>query len=263
MDLNLALDVAKKAAVEAGQIIMSFYKTAYEVDMKSNDTPVTQADLEANRLIVDSLKSVFPEMAYLSEELSDDLARLDMDYCWIIDPLDGTKEFIKANDEFAVNIALAYRGEIVLGVVYAPVFDELYYGLKGGGAFLEYPISQRELPKAIRVSDRKTGLKVLKSRSHDNLDYVKRIEAHEALIAKIRRVGSSYKGCLIASGRYDVYYSFGTTSVWDIAPLEVIVTEAGGYFAQGDYTPFDYNQPHTNNPKGFVILNNKDNCFDL
>lgn len=259
MDLNKALEIAKQSAVEAGQIILRYYKTDYAVDMKSNDTPVTQADLEANLHIIATLKAAFPTMAYLSEELSDDMARLHMDYCWIIDPLDGTKEFIKANDEFAVNIALAYKGEIVLGVVYAPVFDELYYGLKGQGAYLAYPVTEQQPPKRIRVSDRRASLKVLKSRSHDNLDYLKLLEEHEARIAKIRPMGSSYKGCLIASGRYDIYYSFGTTSVWDIAPLEVIVTEAGGYFAQGDYTPFDYNQAHTNNPKGFVILNHKDN----
>lgn len=263
MDLNQALEVAKSAAIEAGQIILSYYKTAYDIDIKSNDTPVTQADIEANRLIVDKLRAVYPHMAYLSEELADDLSRLEVDYCWIIDPLDGTKEFIRANDEFAVNIALAFKGNIVLGVVYAPVFDELYSAVLGGGAFLEFPLTLKEPKQAIKVSDRVEGLKVLKSRSNDNPNYVKLLEEYESKIAKIRPVGSSYKGCLIASGRYDVYYSFGTTSVWDIAPLEVIVTEAGGYFAQADYTPFDYNQAYTNNPKGFVILNKVSNQFKL
>ncbi len=261
MNYERELEIAMRAARKAGEIIMRYYKAEVEIAMKANETPVTQADLEANACILEILKQDYPDWAYLSEECADDLSRLEAPYCWIIDPLDGTKEFIKQKDEFAVNIALAKGNDVILGVIYAPVFDEMYYATIGQGAWL---ISARdwEKPRALSVSRRKDALKVLKSRSHDNPKYCALIERSVQKIEEIRRVGSSYKGCLVAKGEFDVYYSYGTTSVWDIAPLEVIISEAGGFFAQGDGTPFRYNVKEIANKKGFMILNSLSNRLD-
>lgn len=255
------LEIALRAARTAGEIIMRYYKEEVEVSIKANETPVTKADLEANVQILKVLQSASQKWAYLSEESSDDLSRLDAPYCWIIDPLDGTKEFIRHKDEFAVNIALAKDHQVVLGVIYAPVFNEMYYAVKGSGAWL-ISDETNNLPMPIHVSERSEQLKVLKSRSHDNPKYSALIERCSERIEEIKRVGSSYKGCLVAKGSFDVYYSYGTTSVWDIAPLEVIISEAGGFFAQGDGTPFQYNVKEVANKKGFMILNNISNRFD-
>lgn len=261
MTYERELSAAKEAAVLAGKHILSIYHDQYDIEMKANETPVTRADLEANRLIVDLLKKSFPSYSLLSEECSDDLSRLENPYCWIIDPLDGTKEFIKKNDEFAVNIALSAFGEIVVGVVYAPVFDELYFASKDQGAYITYWDAARSqyITEKTRVSERCESLKALKSRSHENPRYAAILKTHQNRIVKTKNVGSSYKGCLIAKGDYDVYYSFGTTSIWDIAPLEVILKESGGFMAQGDGSPFEYNVANTSNNKGFMILNSEKN----
>lgn len=261
MAYDRELEVAKEAARAAGQIILDIYHQDYTIEMKSNETPVTKADLEANAVIVAMIKQHFPNDALLSEESGDHLDRLHNRRCWIIDPLDGTKEFIKKNDEFAVNIALSFDNRIVLGVVYAPVFDELYYATEGDGAFLETvdSVSGEIMRRATRVSDRRESLKVLKSRSHENPRYAAILKNHEERILKTKNVGSSYKGCLIAKGDYDVYYSFGTTSVWDVAPLEVILKESGGFMAQGDGSPFRYNIETTSNRLGFMMLNSPSN----
>lgn len=261
MAYDSELKLAKEAARAAGKIILEIYHQDYHVEMKSNETPVTKADLEANAVIVAMIHAHFPHDAILSEESSDNLDRLSQKRCWIIDPLDGTKEFIKKNDEFAVNIALAYENQIVMGVVYAPVFNELYFATEGGGAFVETldPLTGELLCKPTHVSQRQESLKVLKSRSHENPRYAAILKTHEDRILKTKNVGSSYKGCLIAKGDYDIYYSFGTTSVWDVAPLEVILTQSGGFMAQGDGSPFRYNVETTSNSLGFMMLNSASN----
>lgn len=251
MTYERELNLAKMAARAAGEVILNVYRESYSIAMKTNDTPVTRADLEANDVIVSALFSEFPKYGLLSEEAADDLSRLDKEYCWIVDPLDGTKEFIKKNDEFAVNIALCKGHEVVLGVIYMPVFNEMYYAVKGQGAWFENELRTVQ----IKVSDRDHDLKVLKSRSHETHKYTAILKKYQNRIVKTKNVGSSYKGCLIAKGDYDVYYSFGITSIWDIAPVDILVTEAGGYFAQGDCTPFEYNVENTRNHKGFMILN--------
>ncbi len=129
MDLMRELAVAKEAAVKAGAAIMDVYENAedMEVSYKDGDMPLTAADRAADRIIVDMLRKEFPAYAVLSEEEKDDLRRLENDYCFVVDPLDGTKEFLKRNGQFTVNIALAYQHRTVMGVIYVPVTKELYY----------------------------------------------------------------------------------------------------------------------------------------
>ena len=135
---NRELEAAKNIAVKAGEEILKIYDNAdIGVEYKKDHSPLTIADKRANKVILEDLRNHFPTYAILSEEEKDDKARLDNDYCFVVDPLDGTKEFIKRNGQFTVNIALAYQHESVMGVIYAPVTGALYYGARGYGAFLQ------------------------------------------------------------------------------------------------------------------------------
>ncbi|MBQ4340302.1 MAG: 3'(2'),5'-bisphosphate nucleotidase CysQ, partial [Firmicutes bacterium] len=133
--LNEILDDCISAAYEAGEAILKIYNEGFHVQEKADHTPVTEADIKANQIILERLMNKYPEVAYLAEESADDLSRLEKDWCFIIDPLDGTKEFIKRSNEFTVNIALVNDQRPVLGVVYIPALREVYYAVKGKGAF--------------------------------------------------------------------------------------------------------------------------------
>lgn len=265
MMLNEELRIAKGVIIEAGNRIVSIYREGFDVQFKEDETPVTYADLESDRIILSGLKQAFPNHSFLTEESEEDPSRLKNAWCWIIDPLDGTKEFVKKNDEFTINIALSYEGRIVLGVVYAPIFKELYYAIEGEGAFVEHldGLGENMNPRKIRVSSRMNQLKVLKSRSHNASKYNCLIEANVDKIQSITRMGSSLKGCRIALGEYDVYYNYGKTMLWDTAPVDLIVREAGGYFAQSDGSPIHYGSQDLTNRKGFIILNNVENLFKI
>ncbi|MGB3366114.1 MAG: 3'(2'),5'-bisphosphate nucleotidase CysQ [Acidaminobacteraceae bacterium] len=252
MKLIKELKLAKEIAIIAGEKILEIYKQDFDVEYKADETPLTEADLSANAIIVDAIKLNYPDHAILSEEMVDDFDRLENDWCWIIDPVDGTKEFVKKNDEFTVNIALAFRGEVVLGVVYAPVYGELYYAVLASGAFIEIHGEKKE----ITVSSRHSELRALKSRSHISLKYAKVIEKHKSEISTLTKMGSSLKGCKIAAGEYDMYYNFGSkTSVWDTAAMEIIVLEAGGAFSDLYDNRIDYSEKEVKNINGFKILN--------
>lgn len=139
MDLQRELEVSIKASIEAGRAIMDVYNNAedMQVTYKDGDMPLTAADKASNKIIVDMLRKEFPEYSILSEEEKDDKSRLSNDFCFVVDPLDGTKEFIKRNGQFTVNIALSYKHKSVMGVIYVPVTGELYYAAQGKGAFLD------------------------------------------------------------------------------------------------------------------------------
>ena len=129
------LNTLKELAVKAGEAIMEVYNTNFEVDYKEDDSPLTMADRRANAIIVEQLKERYPQYAILSEEEKDDKKRMENEYCFIIDPLDGTKEFVKRNGEFTVNIALSHSGTSIAGVIYVPVTTDLYYASTEEGAF--------------------------------------------------------------------------------------------------------------------------------
>ena len=254
------LEIAKKAAILAGEAILEVYESGdFGVEAKADDSPLTKADKAANRIIVDMLKEAFPEYAILSEEEKDDLARLDNDLCFVVDPLDGTKEFIKRNGQFTVNIALSYKHKTVMGVVYVPVTGELYYAAKGHGSFLE--VNGQII--RIRVSTEKKekkDLNVVMSNSHGAAQMDQLLKKHN--ITNFVKVGSSLKGCMIAKGAADVYYRYGPTMEWDTAAMQCIVEEAGGLLMQMDGTEMTYNREDSLNAKGFYILNDIENKLD-
>lgn len=252
------LEAAKRAAVEAGEAIMEIYLASehIEVEYKGEDMPLTKADKAANLRIVRHLKESFPQYAILSEEMKDDLSRLENDYCFIVDPLDGTKEFIKRNGQFTVNIALAYQHTSVMGVIYVPVSGELYYACQGKGAYRQEKDGSTQ---QLHVSGNTDilSLRAVVSNSHGCAEMDQLLSKYK--LTDFVKVGSSLKGCMVASGQADIYYRFNPTMEWDTAAMQCIAEEAGAIFRQMDGTAMTYNREDSRNSKGFYIINHEDN----
>jgi 3'(2'), 5'-bisphosphate nucleotidase len=226
-------------ARRAGDAILTVYGQQFEVTNKADQSPLTLADMHSHEIIVEGLRALTPQWPVLSEEASDisfDERRTWSRY-WLVDPLDGTKEFVSRNGEFTVNIALISDHAPVLGVVFVPVSNTTYTGAAGVGAFCQHGSAS---PQAIRVTTpAAVPLRIVGSRSHrgDSLDqYLPRLEPYQ-LIA----VGSSLKFCLVAEGTADFYPRFGPTSEWDTAAAHAVVEAAGGAVIRTDGTPLRYN----------------------
>ena len=246
--MEALLELARKA----GEAILKIYNTDFEVTDKSDNSPLTAADLASHKLIVSTLRELTPDIPVLSEESSKIPyeTRRGWRRYWLIDPLDGTKEFIKRNGEFTVNIALIEDQQPVLGVIYAPVIDRLYYGMKETGAWLRDGNGD-----AVRIqvqSKRRSPAQVAGSRSHagDSLiRYLENLGAHELL-----SMGSSLKFCLVAEGKADLYPRLGPTSEWDTGAAQAIVEAAGGQVTTLDMQPLKYNTKDSLlNPHFFVF----------
>ena len=254
------LETAQSCAIEAGKAIMEIYNhfTDLQVEYKADHSPLTAADKAANRMIVDALRRGFPTYAVLSEEEKDNRTRLENPYCFVVDPLDGTKEFLKRNGQFTVNIALAYEHESVMGVIYVPVTGELYYAARGYGAYKQSPEGG---VKKLAVSDNTdlADLRVVASHSHECPEMKALIEKYQ--FQHLVKMGSSLKGCLIAENRADVYYRHNPTMEWDTAAMQCIAEEAGAVFRQMDGSPMTYNREDSRNSKGFYILNRAENLL--
>lgn len=253
------LNTLKELAVKAGEAIMSVYNTDFEVDYKEDESPLTMADRKANAIIVEQLRTQYPEYAILSEEEKDDRKRMSNDNCFIVDPLDGTKEFVKRNGEFTVNIALSHKGTPVAGVIYVPVTKDLYYASKEEGAFKQDGTTG-EVCK-LKVSDKVTDLIWVGSKSHSSEKEAALIQAHQSVINETISAGSSLKGCMVAEGKADIYYRFGYTCEWDTAAMQCIAEQAGAIVKQMDLTPLTYNRENTLNEKGFFIVNRTENVW--
>ncbi|WP_282110356.1 3'(2'),5'-bisphosphate nucleotidase CysQ [Shewanella algicola] len=237
-DLHKIVELAK----EAGDAIMQVYAQAdLGVEVKQDDSPVTAADIASHHVIVAGLKRHFADIAVMSEEAADIswAERQAWQTYWLIDPLDGTKEFIKRNGEFTVNIALIHQGKAVAGVVYAPVLNKCYSGVIGQGAWLE----QDSKVTSLDISERQiqTPPIAVGSRSHvspDVAQYLEQVGEHNML-----SVGSSLKFCMVAEGQADVYPRLGLTSEWDTAAAQAVLESAGGVvLAYPAMTPLEYNQ---------------------
>jgi 3'(2'), 5'-bisphosphate nucleotidase len=258
LDWNKELEIAKEAAIEAGKAILEIYNNHdYDVEYKADNSPLTKADKRANNIITEKLSKQFPNYAILSEEEKDNRSRLKNDYCFIVDPLDGTKEFIKRNGQFTVNIALAYKGKSVMGAIYVPVSGELYYASEGEGAYLNNGISD----KRISVSSKMEDIRVVISSSHGCEQMNRMIKKNN--LKNYVKMGSSLKGCLIAKGEAEIYYRFNPTMEWDTAAMQCIVEEAGAIFRQMDDSLMRYNREDSLNSKGFYIINRPENKISL
>lgn len=244
-DLEKIIDIVKKA----GQAILSFYNKEIKVDYKAPDSPLTQADVKSNEILINSLK----EFGYgiLSEESIDDKTRLDQDRVWIIDPMDGTKDFIDKTGEFTIILGLVEKGEPILGMVYKPLGDVLYYAIKGEGAYRR--VGDKE--ERLRVSDQAelAESKMLSSRFH-------RSEAEIALADKyeidINTCGSVLKTCLIAEGKGDFNFNpSDKTWEWDICGAQLILEEAGGTMTDINGGRIKYNKDNPRNVNGYLATN--------
>lgn len=237
------LEAVVALARQAGQRILDIYGTDFAVDIKSDDSPLTNADLASHDCLVDGLARLKPTYPIISEESAAMPAeqRNAWRTCWMIDPLDGTKEFIKRNGEFTVNIALIHDGQPVLGVVYAPAIDLCYFAAEACGAYRQ---SADATPERIRVrAPFAPPLTIVGSRSHQTPElatYLQRIGRHE-----LRSMGSSLKLCLVADGTADLYPRIGLTSEWDTAAAHCVVVEAGGRVTDLGGRDLHYNRRDT------------------
>ena len=245
----------KDIAIRAGKIIMEVYESNDSIDLsyKEDNSPVTKADQLANEIIVQGLNELeykFPVISEENKEISYEV-RKDFEYVWMVDPLDGTKEFLKRNGEFTVNIALIHFNRPVLGVVYTPVSGALYFGAKDKGAYLEKD-GQKFLLQVKEFSITDSGLQVICSRSHLNKEtqeIINRLD-NPVLVQK----GSSLKFMELAEGKAHFYPRIAPTMEWDIAASDIILHEAGGkIYQEGGDQPLRYNKQFLYNP-GFLAF---------
>jgi 3'(2'), 5'-bisphosphate nucleotidase len=239
-------------AARAGAAVMQIYAGEFAVKQKSDDSPLTLADLESQRIIVAGLAALTPELPVLSEESAQApwAVRRAWRELWVVDPLDGTREFVKRNGEFTINIALVSEHQPVLGLIAAPARGVVYWGARGLGA---HRLRSGEPPIPIRVSPPQSPLRVVGSRSHSTAEtdaYVERLGAHVKT-----GIGSSLKFCLIAEGSADVYPRFGPTSEWDTAAGQAVLEAAGGQVTRLDGHRLRYNCRETLLNGDFVAFN--------
>jgi len=261
LDLDFALEKATELVDLASVAIMEIYKKPYTIEVKEDNTPVTEADLLANKIITEGLEKFFSEHSILSEETEDNLDRLNNDFCWIIDPIDGTKGFIQKCGQFIVNLALSYKGEIIIGVVAAPAFGDLYFAVKGQGAYLRNKTGKI---KRIYTSSRINNL-ILYTHNpkNSNMGYLKLLNYFGENVTKTIESHSRIKGCWIASGEGDVYASTAPMKEWDIAPEVLLVEEAGGHIRYANHEKLQFNQEDPHLKYGIYIVNNKNNIPKL
>ncbi len=239
-DLIMMLPEIADIARRAGEAILRIYNAGFEVRRKEDRSPLTEADLASHVLIRDALGKLAPGVPVLSEEGADIpfSERSVWDQYWLVDPLDGTREFVNRNGEFTVNIALVSDHVAVLGVVLVPVTGACYTGVTGHGACLRYG---GQAPREIGVRrPHATPPVVVGSRSHANPV----LESHLAALGEYEMVsmGSSLKFCLVAEGKADFYPRLGPTSEWDTAAAHAVVTAAGGHLARLDGSSLEYNR---------------------
>jgi len=240
---------------EAGEAITEIYNSDFDYQLKKDLSPITEADNLSHNIITDRLKMLTPEIPILSEENCDIPYKIRSQWTqyWLVDPLDGTKEFINRNGEFTVNIALMDNNTPILGIIHIPVTNETYWGSKDNGSFYSTENTDAE---PISVSDNhQSPIRLVASRSHPS-------EMLNSLLEKIIdyeiiEIGSSIKFCHIASGQADCYPRFGPTSEWDTAAGEAIVRFAGGHLvtANGDLMSYNLKRDYLN--PNFIVSNGK------
>ncbi|PNU20094.1 3'(2'),5'-bisphosphate nucleotidase [Geothermobacter hydrogeniphilus] len=247
------IDIARVCAIAraAGEAIMEIYAGEFNVELKGDQSPLTCADKASHQVISAGLGRNFPDIPILSEEGAEIAfeERRGWERFWLVDPLDGTKEFIKRNGEFTVNIALVEAGRPVLGVVYVPVPEKLYWGIEGEGAWLQTG-QDEPCPVRVRNPDPAAGLKVVMSRSHPSPElaaYLERIKVAEAV-----SVGSSLKLCVVAEGLADIYPRLGPTMEWDTAAGHAVAVAAGARVTTPGGEPLRYNKQNLLNPH-FIV----------
>jgi 3'(2'), 5'-bisphosphate nucleotidase len=239
------LDALLPIAQAAGRQILEIYRDEFDVRRKADDSPVTAADERAEALILEGLERLSPRRPIVSEEAHAAGVVPDIGASfWLVDPLDGTREFINRNGEFTVNIALIEHGSPVIGVVYAPAVGRLYYGCEDAGAYL---IERGQMRRIRCRRQPREGVTVVSSRSHGDAAALERYLSGRAVVAS-RQAGSSLKFCLLAAGEADLYPRFGRTMEWDTAAGHAVLAAAGGRVDTLDGAELHYGKPGFENP---------------
>ncbi len=248
--LKKLLEAVNDIAVTAGRAILAVAVDSLQVSNKEDGSPLTKADLASHKVIESALANLPPKFPILSEE--GDLEQVQKDRWrtfWCVDPLDGTKEFVKGLDEYTVNIALVEDGAAILGAIYVPVQDVLYYAARGAGAF---KCSGRNAkPQRIRASQCERPKRAVVSRSHlsqQTEEFLERLDVTEMV-----RHGSSIKICTVAEGAADIYPRHGPTCLWDTAAGAAIAVEAGCKVVGLDGKPLSYNPADGLKREGFIV----------
>ena len=251
--LELELEVARRLAREAGQILLEYYQQPTTVEWKGEDDPVTAADRAANRHLVDGLSRLFPGDGILSEEAPDNGSRLTHDRVWMIDPMDGTKQFIERIPEFSVQIGLTIAGVPQLGVVYHAAVDRLFFSTVGRGAFVEEALTTKRLQvDSERLPARMSSAM---SRSH-NGPVVNEIMARLGIPNIVQSGSVGLKMGMLAEGRAHLYlHPAQQTNLWDTCAPEAILREAGGTITDLEGAPLDYLGQGVRNLRGIVASN--------
>jgi 3'(2'), 5'-bisphosphate nucleotidase len=255
-DCNRLLEAVHLLVIEAGDEILRVYEKGFDIAQKVDMSPVTTADLASHQIIKHGLGRLTPLLPLVSEEeehLPYEIRSTWPSY-WLIDPLDGTREFIKRNDEFSINIALIHHHEPVLGVVYSPVERLCYYACRGMGAYRQIGDAA-----AVRIHTRETPTHrptVVGSRSHAGplfQAFIQKLGPHE-----LRRRGSALKSCMVAEGSADIYPRFGPTSEWDTAAAQCVVVEAGGLLTDMRMKVIRYNTKTSLENPPFVVFGDQE-----
>ncbi|MCY7295655.1 3'(2'),5'-bisphosphate nucleotidase CysQ [Alteromonas sp. a30] len=254
--LTSLLDVAKKAAVDAGENVMDIYHSGnFRRFNKSDDSPVTSADFLANEIIVKALQAASPDIPIMSEEQNNGslTERQSWDRYWLIDPIDGTKEFIAKSGHFAVNIALVENHVPVIGVIYWPTSDILYFACKETGAF---KMTQGHT-SSIRVrkleNPQHDAIRIAISREQPTEWVLSRL-SHQRHYETLALGSCSLKSCYVAEGKADVFMRIGETGEWDTGAAQCIVAEAGGKILAIDFQPLTYNLRESLKNPNFIVL---------
>jgi 3'(2'), 5'-bisphosphate nucleotidase len=249
------MDILKRIAIEAGNEILKIYhdeSLSKEVEHKSDNSPLTLADKASNKLIVKALKENYQDIPILSEEEKsiEYEERKNWNTFWLVDPLDGTKEFIKRNGEFTVNIALIENGFPTLGIIYAPVLDSLYVGDVSNK--IAYKIDSKGKETQLKVNKKLSARIAVGSRSHSSEEETELLKQYD--VVETISVGSSLKFCMVAEGKADMYYRHGPTMEWDTGAGQAIVEAAGGKVKRfSDQKRFSYNKENLLNGS-FLVL---------
>ena len=253
IDLAALVEPVQAVARAAGRQILDVYAAGFSVTQKADHSPVTEADFAAHRCILRGLAQITPGIPVLSEEDAEVsfAERRHWEWLWLVDPLDGTREFIRHSDEFSVNIALIHHHTPVLGLILPPVADVCYYAWHGGGAFRQLAGHAPEQVRAARVCH--DPVRVVSSRSAYHTrrlrDYLHRLGPHQPLT-----LGGALKSCWVAEGSADLYPRFGPTGEWDTAAAQIILEQAGGYLTDAQFRPLRYNaRPELINPDFFAF----------
>ena len=255
------LENALKAAELAKREVLKFYKSKqYNIETKEDNSPVTDADKAVDKIIKDYLSKKYPDHGFLTEESVDNKERLNKEYVWIIDPIDGTDSFIDGRDDFSTLIALCRNHEIVVAVISVPAKGEVYFASKWQGAFKQ---NKNFEVKQIHRNLKSKNLILVKSPHHVTSADEQLYEKNKDKFSKVEIVGSAYKMALIAEGKAEVTFKLSAGSKeWDIAAPSLILKEAGALLLTPDKEKYTFNKQDVVNHKGYIVVNRKKNFLN-